>query len=112
MLQADGPVPYVRSFQVTGDGHNGARIAIELRVAVKRAAAEIAIDRPIIPGIIGEDGEIAGCDISGTWASIDSGSGGDTAQAEAVIECDERLPIHRLVDQTAAAAKHRLALAE
>src|SRR5208282_6680799 len=102
MLQTEGPVPHVRRGQIAVHAHDG-------------AGAGGAIDRGIVhrcvvpgrPGISEVQKILCGDVSGGDGAARYDARRRNTARAKGVVEGDERLPVHGLIDQPATAADHR-----
>src|SRR5208282_3850440 len=104
------PVPHVRSSDIAINPHDGARTS-GVGIAIDPAAAEVAIERgstvPLRGGgrncqIAGGDRASRGNGIGRAGTGYDS-PGGNAGQSEAVVEGEERFPVHSFVCQSAAA---------
>ncbi len=75
MLHAEAPIPDVRGCQAPVDGHDRARA----EETIDRA--QVAVDRPIVPGNGGSDTNVCGRYRAARRisTSVDDGSGGNTA---------------------------------
>ena len=115
MLQVQSPVPHVGRREIAVHRHDGARAAgiatgqdwsaIDRGGIERHRVPSAGIGQEILLGLVSGDNRAA----RGVASSVDRGSRWNAARTESVVEGDERLPVHRFIDQPAATAQHGLA---
>ena len=99
MLHTKGPVPHVGRCQITVHGHDGAG-------TVETVNGGAAIERAVVPGNVGRVQEERQRDVAsgdraarGIASGINGRAGRNAARTKGIVEGDERLPVHRFINQ-------------
>src|SRR3974390_3732295 len=111
VLQVQSPVPNIRSCDVAVDSHDGAGLPQVRIVALKSGAAQVAVNRTVVPRKRWKHGEIAGRNRAGSGVPVEQSPSWNARQTETVVEREERLPVHGFINQPTATAQNRTAVA-